>query len=33
MTGPQGRRWRLAVPSDVHLGFIGGNMTALFTEK
>ena len=33
MSGPQGRRWRIAVPSAVHLGFIGANCTALFTEK
>jgi hypothetical protein len=35
MSGPQGRRWRLAVPSAVHFGLVGGgsNMTAFFTEK
>ncbi len=33
MSGPQGRRWRLSLPSAVHMGFIGGNMTAYFTDK
>jgi len=33
LSGPQGRRWRIAVPSNVYFGFIGGNMTALATDK
>jgi hypothetical protein len=29
LSGPQGRRWKLDVPAAVHMGFVGGNMTAL----
>ncbi len=31
LSGPQGRRWRLSVPSAVHMAFIGGVMRQLST--
>jgi hypothetical protein len=31
LSGPQGRKWRVSVPSAIHMGFLGGNMTALPT--
>ena len=31
LSGPQGRRWRVSVPSAVHMGFVGGVMRQLST--
>jgi hypothetical protein len=33
ITGPQGRRWRIAVPAAVHFGITGGRMTARPTQN